>query len=122
MSMSVVARGRILDPPAQITSERGLLVCFRLGDAQFGLHRQAEYEIEDLPVVDVNCRGEWFAAQALQHLFMDQYVVVVGSAHISQPFDQYAGRGLVLLSVEADTVGPDLARSALVEAASRGAE
>lgn len=113
MSMSIVARGRILDPPVEITSKEGPLVCFRLGDAQFGLHRYREYEIEDLPVVDVNCRGAWFAAQALERLVVDQYVVVVGSAHISQPFDQYDGRGLVLLSIDADTVGADLARSAL---------
>lgn len=110
MSIAVVARGRIVDGPEQIGSDRGPLVSFMLGDAQFGIYRGNTIPLDDLPVVEVNCR-DLLAAVVLEQLEVGQYAVVVGTAHISRPLEGAEhGQGLVLLAIEADTVGVDLAR------------
>lgn len=109
MSIAVVARGRIVEGPVEISSEDGPLTSFMLGDAQFGIHRGAEYLINDLTVIEVTCRGS-LAGQVLENLTVDQNVVVVGSAHLSKPLDYYDDRELVLVTIEPETVGVDLGR------------
>lgn len=109
MTIAVVARGRVVDGPSEISSDLGPLVSFMLGDAQFGLHRGHEYLLEDLTVLEVNCRGPW-SAHVLEGVVVDQAVVVVGEAHISKPLEYYGERDLVLVTIEADAVGVDLAR------------
>jgi len=108
MSISVVARGRIVSEPAEISSDRGPLSIFVLGDAQFGIYQGEEHPIDDLQVLEVCCRGD-FAKHALNELTIDLPVIVVGSARISRPLDFGDDRDLVYLTIEAETVGIDLA-------------
>jgi hypothetical protein len=112
MPISVVARGRIVDVPAEVSSEQGPILAVSLGDAQFGEHRGVEYQIEDLTVLEVLCRGQ-LARTAALHLQVDQPVLVVGTLHLSKPIESWHDQDLVRITVEAETVGVDLARLAL---------
>ena len=109
MSIQTVIRGRIVEGPfAAETGTPEAAVTFTLGDRQTGLYRGREYDIEDLETCEVICRGPW-AEHVTTALHEGDSVVVLGHLHISAPFDRYDERHLVLITVEADTVGPDLA-------------
>lgn len=118
MSISVVARGVILDL-SEISSDQGPLTTLVLGDTQCGLHRGREYPIDELPTCEVTCRRE-LAAPALAALTPDQPVIVIGELHISMPLEQYGDRELVQLTIEAATVGVDLARIEMQTTEDRG--
>lgn len=109
MPIAVVARGRIVDAPAEVSSHDGPLLALSLGDAQFGEHRGREYQIEDLTVLEVLCRGP-LALTAGRHLQLDQPVVVVGTLHLSKPIEPWQDQDFVRVVIEADTIGVDLAR------------
>lgn len=80
-----------------------------LGDVQFGEHRGVEYQIEDLTVLEVLCRGQ-LARSAALHLEVDQPVVVLGTLHLSKPIESWHDQDLVRVTLEAETIGVDLAR------------
>lgn len=110
MSISVVARGRIVGRPSLVTSDDGDVVSFLLGDAQVGFQNSSEHAIDGLPVIEVTCRSRPFGYRVLKGLSNDTSVVVIGALHVSLPFDHFDDRDLVLVSIDADTVGVDLAR------------
>lgn len=109
MSITAVARGVILDL-SEISSDQGPLTVLVLGDTQLGLYRGRTYPIEELPTCEVTCRGD-LAAPALAGLAPDQPVIVIGELQISMPIEQYGDRELVQLTIDAATVGVDLARA-----------
>lgn len=109
MTVQTLIRGRIVEGPYPAdTGTDEPAVTFTLGDRQSGLYRGREYDIDDLETCEVICRGEW-AARVTATLSEGDRVVVVGRLHISAPFDRYDERHLVLVTVEAETLGLDLA-------------
>jgi hypothetical protein len=102
-------RGRIVEGPfAAETGTEEFATTFTLGDRESGLYRGREYDIDDLETCEVICRGDW-AARVVSELKDGDRVVVLGHLHISAPFDRYDERHLVLVTVEADAIGLDLA-------------
>ncbi len=111
MTIHTVMRGRIVEGPFLAeTGTEELAVTFTLGDRQTGLYRGREYDIDDLETCEVVCRGPW-AEKVTSTMKEGDLVLVVGRVHVSAPFDRYDERHLVLLTVEADTVGHDLGAS-----------
>jgi hypothetical protein len=109
VSIHTVIRGRIVEGPFNAeTGTKELAATFTLGDRQSGLYRGREYDIADLETCEVICRGDW-AARVVSDLQDGDRVVVIGRLHISAPFDRYDERHLVLVTVEADAIGRDLA-------------
>jgi hypothetical protein len=121
MPIAVVARGRIVNEPAEVSSHDGPLLVLSLGDAQFGEHRGLEYRIEDLTVLEVLCRGS-LALTAGRHLQLDQPVVVVGTMHLSRPIELWQDQDLVRVVLDAETIGVDLARLELDGSATKSGE
>jgi single-stranded DNA-binding protein len=109
MSVHTVIRGRIVEGPYSAeTGTEELAATFTLGDRQTGLYRRREYDMDDLETCEVICRGDW-AHEVTTSLKEGDRVLVVGQLHVSVPIDRYDDRHLVLVTVEAETVGIDLA-------------
>jgi single-stranded DNA-binding protein len=109
MAVHTVIRGRIVEGPYPAeTGTEELAATFTLGDRQTGLYRRREYDMDDLETCEVICRGDW-AQDVTTTLKEGDRVLVVGRLHISVPIDRYDDRHLVLVTVEAETVGLDLA-------------
>jgi hypothetical protein len=109
MTILTVIRGRILEGPYSAeTGTEEPAATFILGDRQGGLYRGREYEIDDLETCEVICRGTW-ATYVTAGLSEGDRVIVVGRLHVSAPFDRYDERHLVLVTVEAESAGIDLA-------------
>lgn len=111
MSMQAIVRGRVLAGPFRSeTQSAELTVTMTLGDNQSALHRGREYLIDDLEVSEVICRGPW-AAQVAESIFEGDALIVVGQIQISVPIDRYNDRNLVLVTIEADSLGIDIEAS-----------
>jgi hypothetical protein len=109
MPIQTVIRGRIVEGPfAAETGTDELAATFTIGDRQRGIFRGKEYPIDDIETCEVICRGAW-AARLLETIHEDDLVIVLGTLQVSAPFDRYDERRLVLVTVEADTVGLDVA-------------
>jgi len=101
MSITVTARGRIVRAPDVCSTDRGPMTNFMLGTRQFGVHDGVEYELGDLPVVEVCCRETHLAQRALTGLAVDLPVVVVGTLRLAQPLEYYGERELVYVAIDA---------------------
>lgn len=111
MSIFTVARGRVVGRPSTITSDRGDLISFLIGNPQVGIQGGSEQAIDGLPVIEVTCRSGSFGDRVLNEIGNDTSVVVIGALRVSLPFEHYDDRDLVLVSIDADAVGVDLARN-----------
>jgi hypothetical protein len=110
MSFWVALRGVVCSTPEEVDSEGAERVAaFLLADAQYGRYGDQVVELDQAPVCEVVLRGD-SAEASLRTLKRGDAVVALGNLKIAIPFDAAEGSGLVSLSVEAYSIGRDLAR------------
>jgi len=110
MSIHVTMRGTVLEGPTEVEVAEGArpLTVFLFGDAQFGEYGGQQFALDRIPSCEVVCRGS-AAGSALRKLEAGDAVVVVGRLIVRLGLGSDNDLGLVRLSVEAVSVGVDLA-------------
>jgi len=110
MPIHVSMRGTVLEGPTEVEVAEGArpLTVFLFGDAQFGEYGGQQFVLDRIPCCEVVCRGT-AAGSALQNLKPGDAVVVVGRLIVRLGLGSDNDLGLVRLSVEAESIGVDLA-------------
>jgi hypothetical protein len=108
MSIWVAVRGTVMAAPDEVETDDEPVAAFLLLDAQVGAYRDQLLDLEQAPACEVLLRGKT-ATTALRELTAGDPIVALGLLKVVLPLGVANEANLVSVSIEAYSIGRDLA-------------